>query len=929
MKKQTNNTPVTVKNRNEEPRIDFKPRWQIVLCATLVCALIGLFISAVLLKKDVVSTAQVSLELKDRANLLQNSADVEKNIDLYRGISESLDGEVSVRQIRQNVSFTDDEAAERKLVSDVTAVSGADGSLSVSFVINEPGADVPADSATVTTDRDGNRVVSFKVNNVNSKVVITAKGDSAEKAKKLATEVALQLAKELYGEREDADACYAVSEAAILSRDVKTWPSIGGWTLLFGLLALLISFLVCFTLPAIRKQFLLKGWQKLLIVVLCTAITGVCAYVFCEKVAKPRYTDTLMSTLSVDEGGETKLLEVKGDAFGEKDYNILNAFDSSIGAKVRRPDRSDFYLGVYEKVRAVDESVERPGSGLKDAIEQTVDENTRAVVFTIRASDDLKAERIATACVNQLAEMIFGAPETDKQAENADETAEAQADEAQGDSLSMRVVLNDPEPDNAELHLYECLINGQSASDEQISLSVKKVEADSRTEAAGNVQWQGVLFVSEQNVMNQLPAAQTVKYFGRKLDLYDGVSSILASDAVYEETAAELSAYHLSGSEIRNMTALSTSASNRVLSLSATCEDAQQAADVVTALTGCVAAKMFEGIEYADMYYTVTTPTITRSQVLEWPATITWVIVSVLIALLASYMIFAQQHIADSLIVVFFVLFTILCVFPFYYLFINTISNNELVAGGRINFFPSGLHINNYLRIFKEDDVGQALKITVLRTLLGTALMVLTSAWAGYLVTKQKMWKRSLWYRALVVTMYFNAGLIPWYTNMLMLGLTNNFLAYLIPGMVAPYNIILVKTYIESIPGSLEESAIIDGASTTKVFARIILPLSIPILATIAIFGAVGNWNSFQDSLLLMSSSPRLYTLQHRLYIYLNQTTSINTEQLTTQQAKSLLNTGVTTKYTIAMVTIIPILLVYPFMQRFFVKGIMLGAVKG
>ena len=219
--------------------------------------------------------------------------------------------------------------------------------------------------------------------------------------------------------------------------------------------------------------------------------------------------------------------------------------------------------------------------------------------------------------------------------------------------------------------------------------------------------------------------------------------------------------------------------------------------------------------------------------------------------------------------------------------------------------------------------------MTVSRTVLGTALMVLTSAWAGYLVTKRKMWHRSFWYRALVVTMYFNAGLIPWYTNMLMLGLTGNFLAYIIPGMVAPYNIILVKTYIESIPGSLEESAIIDGASTFKVFLKIILPLSIPILATISIFGAVGNWNSFQDSLLLMSSTPKLYTLQHRLYIYLNQTTSINTEQISEQMAQNLLNNGVTTKYTIAMITIIPILLVYPFMQRYFVKGIMLGAVKG
>ena len=310
------------------------------------------------------------------------------------------------------------------------------------------------------------------------------------------------------------------------------------------------------------------------------------------------------------------------------------------------------------------------------------------------------------------------------------------------------------------------------------------------------------------------------------------------------------------------------------------------------------------------------------------PATLPTMVIVGLIALTLSYILFSQQSLFDSLIIIFFVIFTFICIFPFYYLFINTISDNTKVAAGRINFLPEGIHLKNYQRIFSRQELGDSAIVTVARTVIGTALMVLTSAWAGYLVTKRKMWRRSFWYRALVITMYFNAGLIPWYTNMLMLGLTNNFLAYIIPGMVAPYNIILVKTYIESIPGSLEESAIIDGASTGKVFLRIILPLSIPILATIAIFGAVGNWNSFQDSYLLMTQ-PKLYTLQHQLYIYLKNTTSIDTEQISEQMAQNLMNNGITTKYTIAMVTIIPILLVYPVMQRYFVKGIMLGAVKG
>ena len=223
--------------------------------------------------------------------------------------------------------------------------------------------------------------------------------------------------------------------------------------------------------------------------------------------------------------------------------------------------------------------------------------------------------------------------------------------------------------------------------------------------------------------------------------------------------------------------------------------------------------------------------------------------------------------------------------------------------------------------------------VSVRRTVFGTALMVAASAFIGYLVTQQEMWGRKVWYRFIVITMYFNAGLIPWFLNMQMLGLTNTYWAYIIPGIVAPYNIILVKTYIESIPKELEESAKIDGASHIRIFAQIIWPLSKPILATIAIFGAVGNWNSFTDSLILMSSKPELYTLQHRLYIYLNQASNLSAlmqsgGSVSDSAVKSALS-GKVIKYTISMVTVIPILVVYPFMQRYFEKGIMLGAVKG
>jgi multiple sugar transport system permease protein/putative aldouronate transport system permease protein len=283
----------------------------------------------------------------------------------------------------------------------------------------------------------------------------------------------------------------------------------------------------------------------------------------------------------------------------------------------------------------------------------------------------------------------------------------------------------------------------------------------------------------------------------------------------------------------------------------------------------------------------------------------------------------------------FFLLFTISCIFPFYYIFINTISDTELVRKGLINFFPKGLTLSNYMALSNVNDLWKSFLVTLGRAVAGTALMVAASAFGGYLITKRQMWHRKFWYRLIVITMYFNSGLIPWYMNMSMLGLTNTFMAYIIPGIFAPFNIILVKTYIESIPEEIEESAYIDGAGYFTIFRCIIWPLSKPILATIAIFGAVGNWNSFHDSLILNANAPDLYTLQHRLYIYLNtgsNLASLMGTSMSASQAAHIMQFALNTKvvqYTISMVTIIPILCLYPFMQRYFEKGIMLGAIKG
>ncbi len=280
----------------------------------------------------------------------------------------------------------------------------------------------------------------------------------------------------------------------------------------------------------------------------------------------------------------------------------------------------------------------------------------------------------------------------------------------------------------------------------------------------------------------------------------------------------------------------------------------------------------------------------------------------------------------------FFALFTLVCIYPFYYIFINTISSNEISTKGDVIFYPVGVHFENYVQVLKIPGLLAATAVSLLRTVLGTVLTMLGSAFLGFLFTKQKMFGRKFSYRFLLITMWFNAGLIPWYITMRTLGLTNNFLAYVIPAIVSPFFVILVKTYIESTPVALQEAAEIDGAGTFTIFSKIILPITRPILATIAIFSSVGQWNSFIDTLFLMTDQ-KLFTLQFILYRYLNEANSLATMIRSSQGAidvnLALRQTAHSVQMTVTMIVVFPILLSYPFFQRYFVKGIMIGAIKG
>ncbi|SIT66606.1 carbohydrate ABC transporter permease [Microbacterium sp. RU33B] len=281
-----------------------------------------------------------------------------------------------------------------------------------------------------------------------------------------------------------------------------------------------------------------------------------------------------------------------------------------------------------------------------------------------------------------------------------------------------------------------------------------------------------------------------------------------------------------------------------------------------------------------------------------------------------------------------FIVFALICAYPFYYLIINSISANDLSAAGDVRIWPIDVHLTNYAQVFQLPGLPLAAVVSIGRTVIGTVLTVLASAFLGFMFTQSRMWGRQFWYRFLIITMYFSAGLIPIFIVMKTLGLTNNFWVYVLPFVVQPFNVILAKTYVESMPRELQEAAEMDGANILQVFFRVYLPNMVPILATIAIFSAVTQWNSFQDTLIYVTDQS-LYTLQFLLYMFINQASSLaiaaqnsggNLAQIAGLAGEQ---TPTSIRMTVSVLVILPIIFVYPLFQRFFVKGIMLGAVKG
>jgi putative aldouronate transport system permease protein len=279
----------------------------------------------------------------------------------------------------------------------------------------------------------------------------------------------------------------------------------------------------------------------------------------------------------------------------------------------------------------------------------------------------------------------------------------------------------------------------------------------------------------------------------------------------------------------------------------------------------------------------------------------------------------------------FMLIVSIVTLYPF--LNVLAISFNDAtdsVRGG-IYIWPRVLTIQNYKEIFQYHNLLVAARNSVLRSVIGTVMGVFSAAMVAYVLSRKDFIARKMFSLMFVLTLYVSGGLIPVYMLMRDLHLTKSFWVYILPSLVNAWNIFVIRSYIDGLPASLQESAKIDGANDATIFFKIILPLCKPVLATIALFIAVGQWNSWFDTFLYNSNSDYLSTLQYELMKILANTNAGsssqdifrtgNAEQATRVSPESI-------RMAITIVAAAPIVIVYPFLQKYFVKGLTLGAVK-
>ncbi|MCM3171875.1 MULTISPECIES: carbohydrate ABC transporter permease [unclassified Paenibacillus] len=287
----------------------------------------------------------------------------------------------------------------------------------------------------------------------------------------------------------------------------------------------------------------------------------------------------------------------------------------------------------------------------------------------------------------------------------------------------------------------------------------------------------------------------------------------------------------------------------------------------------------------------------------------------------------------DTINITFMVCLMIVTIYPFINMIAVSFNDaNDAIRGG-IYLWPRVWTLDNYKYIFGESDIYHATLISALRTVIGTVVSVFCTAMLAYTVSRQEFVLRKFVTMFFVFTMYFSGGLIPGYLLIRDLGLIGSFWVYIIPGVIGVFNMIVIRSFIEGLPEGILESARIDGAGEFTTFIRVVLPLTIPAMATVSLFVAVGQWNSWFDVFLYNSSNKELSTLQYELMKILQTSTTAATATASdAYQSAESSGTAVTPtsiRATMTIIASVPILMVYPFLQKYFVQGMTIGGVKG
>jgi putative aldouronate transport system permease protein len=286
------------------------------------------------------------------------------------------------------------------------------------------------------------------------------------------------------------------------------------------------------------------------------------------------------------------------------------------------------------------------------------------------------------------------------------------------------------------------------------------------------------------------------------------------------------------------------------------------------------------------------------------------------------------DRIADGIITVLLVLLTVAVVFPFYNMLLVSVAKYEDIISTPLYLFPKAIDLQNYQMAILYPNFINSVGVSIFVTVVGTAVSLLTTTMGAYALSRRHLPFRKFFFYLLVLTMYFGGGLIPWYLVMRSLGFVNNIWVMIVPPLVNTFYLILMRNYFRGIPDELEESAKIDGANDVQILFRIMIPIAAPIIATIALFYAVDRWNDWWLAMIFLQDPKKLPLTLILRRMVVDATIDLGNAMMNAMRDANIQVHSRSLQMATVTLTTIPILLVYPFLQKYFTKGIMLGAIK-